>query len=110
MAVKKLELRLNYNMPKTIEQRVEEFEINHGQYTSHESREDAKRWLRQQLQEVHTQAVEEIKEKINYLPHYYRSIFSRDCSRQETEEEMSTEMIGAKEVQSILKDIITNIT
>lgn len=39
------------------------------------------------------QLKEEAKKEFNMFSVYYRSVFSRDCSREETEEEKSTEMI-----------------
>lgn len=39
------------------------------------------------------QIKEEAKKEFDMFSVYYRSVFSRDCSREETEEEKSTEMI-----------------
>ena len=36
------------------------------------------------------------------FPVYYRSVYSRDCSRNETEEEKSTEMIKLSDVMNCL--------
>ena len=38
---------------------------------------------------------------------YFRSKFSRDCSRNETEEEMSTEMVETALVKDFIKGLLT---
>lgn len=43
-----------------------------------------------------------IKSDLEYLTHYYRSKFSIDCSRGETEEEKTTEMLVEDDVIKIL--------
>jgi len=54
------------------------------------------------IEKVRNQALEEQKEKLinelSYLTRYYRSKFSQDCSREETEEEKNTEMLEENEV------------
>ena len=50
----------------TIEEIVHEFEVKHGQYTSHESREDAKNWLRTKL----TSQRQTLREEIGKMKRY----------------------------------------
>lgn len=57
------------------------------------------------LQATLSQQVEEAVRKITSLPVYYRSKYSRDCSRSETEEEKSTEMV---ELEMVLQALTPN--
>lgn len=47
--------------------------------------------------------LELIREEVEKFNMYYRSVHSADCSRGETEEERSVEMIKLKEVLELLK-------
>lgn len=69
-------------------------------YWNSEMFEDVKSFIESLL----SSKAEEIEEKMSYLTHYSRSKFSRDCSRNETEEEKSTEMIVVSECQEIIKN------
>lgn len=58
----------------------------------------------------HKAELEMIRGEIERLTHYYRSKFSPDCSRNETDEEKSTEMITKEDIKHILDSHINKLS
>ena len=56
-----------------------------------------------------TPSKEKVHDALSNLTHYSRSKFSRDCSRSETEEEMSTEMLVASEVEALMTSELSRV-
>lgn len=50
------------------------------------------------------QTEERIEKGIEMLTHYYRSKYSSDCSRGETEEEKSTEMLEKQNIIALIRN------
>ena len=55
--------------------------------------EDSKSFLSAKLDQARAEERERMGGEVNRFTVYYRSIFSQDCSRDETKEDKSTEMI-----------------
>jgi hypothetical protein len=58
------------------------------------------------ISQTHTDLLTELKERMEYLTHYYRSKYSQDCSRNETHEERSTEMIVKAELMTLIDSLL----
>lgn len=62
-------------------------------------------WIESTISQTRQEVIEEIKKELESRTHYYRSIFSRCCDRNETEEEKSTEMLTKDDVLKLLEDL-----
>lgn len=76
-----------------------------GGATNHyaSDKEIADFWLNE-LDLAIKQTEERIEKGIEMLTHYYRSKYSSDCSRGETEEEKSTEMLEKQNIIALIRN------
>jgi hypothetical protein len=75
--------------------------------------DEIKFFIKKTKQESYEEGVKtfdkELRERIEYLTHYCRSKFSQDCSRNETDEEKSTEMVSKEDLIKTLSTIINSL-